>query len=77
MNTVYKLPIEAIGNASGIILPPDLLMALQVYQGDVLLLSKTPEGFRLTRCQPEIAAQLDLTADIMTEDNAVLRELAK
>ena len=77
MSAFYKIPIEPIGNAAGIVLPPDLLAALQVYQGDVLLLSETPDGFKLSRYQPRVAAQLEAAAEIMAEDKAVLRELAK
>ncbi len=77
MSAFYKIPIETVGSAAGIVLPPDLLEALHVYQGDVLLLSETPDGFKLSRYQPEVAAQLDIAADIMAEDKAVLRELAK
>lgn len=71
------LKITAIGNSAGVVLPKEALARLGVAKGDVLYLTETPDGFRLTPYDPEFAAQMDAARKVMKRRRAALRELAK
>lgn len=71
------LRITAIGNSAGVVLPKEALARLGVAKGDVLYLTETPDGFRLTPYDPEFAAQMDAARKVMKRRRAALRELAK
>lgn len=69
--------ISAIGNAAGVVLPPDLLVKLQVGKGDTLYIIETPNGFELTPHRPDFATQMDAADSIMRENRDVLKKLAE
>ena len=51
---------------------------LRVKKGDALYLTEAPgDGYRLTPDDPEFARQMALAEDIIHDDRAVLRALAK
>ena len=75
MNTPLK--ITKIGNSAGIILPKELLARLRAGVGDVLFVSESPDGVRLSAHDPDFAARMDAAEMIMREDREILRELAK
>lgn len=75
MNKTLKL--IPIGNSTGVILPKDLLASLGVQEGDQLFLVKTPNGVEFRRADPEFAEDMALAREIMRQDRAILRELAK
>ena len=71
------LKITKIGNSAGVILPKELLARLRVGPGDMLHVTESPDGVRLTAHDPDFAATMDLAEEIMREDRGILRELAK
>jgi putative addiction module antidote len=71
------LKITQIGNSLGVILPKEALAALKVEKGDQLILSETPDGFRITPYDPEVARQLQEGREFMKEYRDTLRALAK
>ena len=71
------LKITKIGNSAGILLPKELLARLRAGVGDVLFVSDSPDGVRLSAHNPDFAAQMDAAEAIMREDRDILRELAK
>ncbi len=73
----YTLKLTQIGNSVGVILPKEALADLKLDKGDVLFLTESPEGFRLTPYDPTFKKQLDQAAAIMKRRRNVLRELAK
>ena len=75
MNKPLKL--IAIGNSTGVILPKELLRQLDVQTGDNLFPVRTPDGVELRRSNPEFEEEMRLAREIMREDRAILRELAK
>jgi len=75
MNKPIKL--IPIGNSTGVILPKELLRGLGVAQGDSLTAVRTPNGIELRVGDPEFEADMKLARDIMRQDRAILRELAK
>ena len=71
------LKLTQIGNSVGVILPKEILARLRLEKGDVLYLTDSPDGMRLTPYDPTFEAQIDAARSIMKKRRAVLRELAK
>ena len=74
---MITLKLTAIGNSVGVILPREALAALKLEKGDIVYLTESPEGYRLTPYDSQFAQQMTLTRRIMKKRRNVLRELAK
>jgi putative addiction module antidote len=74
---MHTLKLTQVGNSLGAIFPKDLLAKLNLEKGDELFLTESPDGYRITKSDPEFEAQMSLARDVMKENWAVLRELAK
>ena len=74
---MYTLKLIEMGDDLGVIFPDDLLVRLQIKQGDELYLTETPDGFRITTHNPEFEEQMQVARAIMKERHAVLHDLAK
>jgi putative addiction module antidote len=74
---LHTIKLSQVGNSIGAIFPKELLARLQLEKGDELYLTESPDGLRLTKHNPEFAAQMDAAREIMRERRAVLHELAK
>ena len=72
-----KLKITAIGNSAGVILPKELLARLRVDKGDELYALETPDGVRLTTYDPELAAQMEVTEEVMRKRRTLLKKLSQ
>ena len=72
-----KIKITQIGNSLGLILPKEVVTALNVEKGDVLSLSEAPGGFRLTPYDLEVERQLEAGREFAKEYRDTLRALAK
>ena len=72
-----KLKVTQIGNSLGIILPKEVVSALNVEKGDTLTLSETQDGFRLTPYDVEVERQLEAGREFAKEYRDTLRALAK
>jgi putative addiction module antidote len=72
-----KMKIIQIGNSLGVTLPKEALAALKVEKGDVLMLTESPDGFRLTPFDPEIAKQIDAGRAVMRDYRDTLRALTR
>ena len=72
-----KLKITTIGNSAGVILPKELLARLRLEKGDELYALETPDGIKLTRYDPQLAAQMEVAEQVMREDRHVLHKLAQ
>jgi putative addiction module antidote len=75
--STQALTIRAIGSSSGVVLPKELLEALNLQRGDQLLVSKTKDGLLLRAMDETFAKQMALARNAMHKDRAILRELAK
>ena len=71
------LTIRAIGNSSGVVLPKELLEAMNVQQGDRLFVTRTPDGIVLRPYDEQFAKQMTVAREVMRRDRAILRERAK
>ncbi len=71
------LKLTKIGNSVGVILPKEILARLNADAGDLLYLTESPDGFRVTPYDPDFAQQMSSAERTMKKRRAVLRELAK
>ncbi len=74
---MFKLTIRRVGSSSGVILSKDVLAALRVQEGDDILLTESPDGFRLTPFASEIDDDLKAFEEGRRRYRNALRELAK
>jgi putative addiction module antidote len=74
---MHTLKLTQVGNSLGAIFPKDLLAKLNLEKGDEIFLTESPDGFRITKHDPEFEAQMAIAREVMKENRAVLRELAK
>ncbi len=72
-----SLRLMKIGNSVGAVLPKEILSRLHVGAGDVLYLTESSEGFRVTPYDPEFEKQMSTAERVMKRRRAALRELAK
>jgi putative addiction module antidote len=76
---VFLIPLRLtkIGNSVGAVFPKELLARMNVDAGDIVYLTETVDGVRVTPYDPEFAAHMDMAEKVMKKRRAVLRELAK
>ena len=74
---MFALKLTQIGNSVGVILPKEMLARLRVEKGNVIYVTESPDGYRITPYSEEFEAQMKAARKIMKERRAVLRELAK
>ena len=74
---MHKLKLRAVGNSTGVVLPREVLARLKAEKGDVVFLTETPDGFRLTPYDSEFERQMEIARDVLKRRRAALRELAK
>lgn len=72
-----KLEIKKIGNSTGLILPKELLARLGLKLGDSVVVTDTPDGFRITRDSSDFDEAMRIVDDIMVEYRDTLAALAK
>ena len=71
------LKVTQIGNSLGVVLPREVLAELNVEKGDKLYLTRSPDGYRVTKTDPDFERRMKLAREIMKKRHNVLRELAK
>ena len=75
---VVELKLRKIGNSVGVVMPKEALARLNADEGDVLVLTETPDGgFRLTATHPGFAETMAVAEKIGRRYRNALRELAK
>ena len=74
---MHTLKLTQIGNSVGVILPKEVLARLKVEKGDVVYLTESADGVRLTPHDPNFETQMTAAREIMRKRRNVLRELAK
>jgi len=72
-----QVKLRKIGNSVGIVIPADALARKQIGEGDVLILSDTPDGFRLDVYDKDVADQVEAGRSVAKKYRNTLRELAK
>ncbi|MCB1120944.1 MAG: AbrB/MazE/SpoVT family DNA-binding domain-containing protein [Verrucomicrobiae bacterium] len=75
---VLKLKLRKVGNSVGVVIPKQALRKMDAKEGDVLVLSETPDGgFRVTPDKESFADQMAIAEDIANRYRNTLNELAK
>lgn len=76
-DAMIELKVIMIGTSAGVVLSPEVLARLQVKPGDLVYLTETSDGYRLTSHPPEFERQRTLAEEITEEDREILKALAK
>lgn len=71
------LKIIRIGNSLGVVLPREIVADLAVEKGDRLYLTRSPEGYRVTKSDPEFERRVTAAKRIISKRHNALRELSK
>ncbi len=74
---MYALKLRRIGNSLGVTLPKEALAKLKVKEGEVLFLTETPDGFRVTPYDKTFERAMKAFEEGRTRYRNALRELAK
>ncbi len=72
-----ELTIKKVGNASGVILPQEILKRLNVAEGDTVYVTETPDGISLSSHDADFNEAMMHAERVMKEDDAALRRLAE
>jgi putative addiction module antidote len=74
-----ELKLRKIGNSYGVILPAEVLAALQVREGGTLTLipDQKGQGYQLRSSNPDFERKLAVLKDTVEKYKNALRELAK
>lgn len=74
---MIEITIRKVGSSLGTILPAEVIRSLGVGAGDRLFLTQGPDGYRITRYDPEFKEQMEASEECMKEYGNALRELGK
>jgi putative addiction module antidote len=72
-----ELKLRKVGNSYGVILPAEVLEALNIEEGSRLTLLPNEKGYQLSVEDGEFEAQMRAARSLMTRYSRTLRELAK
>ncbi len=73
---MISVNITAIGNSSGIILPKEVLLDMQIGKGDKLFLTKAAGGYKLSPYDDELAKQIETGEKVMRKYRDAFKALA-
>lgn len=74
---MFALKLTQIGNSVGLVLPKEALARLKLEKGDVIYLTESPDGYRITPYDPAFQRQMEVGEEVMKRRRNVLRALAK
>lgn len=74
---MVALKLTQVGNSVGVVLPKEVRDRMRVEKGDVIFLTDTADGYRLTPYSPDFEAQIKMADAVMKRRRNALRELAK
>jgi len=74
---MVSLKVTQVGNSLGFVLPKEAAARLKLEKGDVVYLTESPDGYRITPYDPAFEKQMRTAEKIMKKRRNVLRELAK
>ena len=73
----HRVKVRRIGSSLGVLLPRDLVAALDVAEGDALCAVRTPDGLALSRFDPDFEAALEASREFLRRYPNALRKLAE
>jgi putative addiction module antidote len=74
---MLALKLTQIGNSVGFVLPKEAASRLKVEKGDMVYLTESPDGYRISPYDPAFEKQMLAAGRIMKKRRNVLRSLAK
>jgi putative addiction module antidote len=74
---MISLKLVQIGNSVGFVLPKEAASKLKVEKGDLVFLTESPDGYRISPYDPVFEKQMKAAERIMKKRRNVLRALAK
>jgi len=74
---MLSLKLTQIGNSVGFVLPKEAASRLKLEKGDVVFLTESPDGYRISPYDPVFEKQMLAAERIMKKRRNVLRALAK
>lgn len=74
---MFVLKLRKIGNSAGVTIPREALTRMRVQEGDRLVLTESPDGFRVTPYDPDFADSLSAFERTRRKYRNALRELAE
>ncbi|HLX83862.1 MAG TPA: AbrB/MazE/SpoVT family DNA-binding domain-containing protein [Terriglobales bacterium] len=74
---MFALKLTQIGNSVGFVLPKEAVTRLRIEKGDVVFLTESPDGYRITPYDPAFEKQAQAAERIMKKRRNVLRALSK
>ena len=72
-----ELKLRKVGNSVAMIVPKNVRQKMGVKEGDVVYLTETPDGYRISPYDPEFSKQMELAREIQAKHRDALHELAK
>ncbi len=72
-----ELKLTKMGNSVGMVLPKEVRDKMNLDSGDLIYLTETPEGYKITPYDPEFARQMEVGRKVMKDYRQALHELAK
>ena len=72
-----RLKVRKIGNSLGVVIPSEALSRFKVGEGDELLLTLTPNGYKLDVYDEEVSEQVKAGREMAKRYRNTLRELSK
>jgi putative addiction module antidote len=73
----FTLKLTQIGNSVGVILPKEALVRMKLRKGDTVFLTESPGGYQVAPYNPDVAEQIELGRDFMSEFRDTFHALAK
>lgn len=75
---VLELKLRRVGNSLGVVLPKEVLLRLNVAEGDTVCVTDAADGsLRISATNPEFVRQMEAVEDVVRRYRHTLRELAK
>ncbi|HEX7727647.1 MAG TPA: AbrB/MazE/SpoVT family DNA-binding domain-containing protein [Terracidiphilus sp.] len=75
MATAVK--VISIGNSTGVILPKEALVRLNIQKGDTLYMAENDQGIQLTPYDEEFGAKMKVAEDIARRYRDAFKKLAE
>lgn len=74
---MIELRVTEIGNSLGVVIPADALDALQLRNGDRLLMTMDEQGFRVSVLDAAVTHQVEVAEGVIRRYAQTLNRLAK
>ncbi len=74
---MYSLKIRKIGNSLGVTLPKEALEKMSVSEGDIIFLTDSPEGFKVTPYDETFEKAMTAFGRTRSKFRNAFKELAK